>query len=923
MSEWNNIERDALIDEILSQVSNEKNKNNDENKSSQSREDTLSRVDDILAELFPKNDEIKRTDVSVSPEEERAEISAPIIKETPVSNFTSTFEQPIPSEVKEEKISDKKEKAEKKRKRRKKEEKKDVLSEITPWDERRKMHEGGEADSFEDMAGHKKVSDFYSELKNRASVEQEKVVEEVVEEIAQNNAESNPPFKEAEEIIVKKYKETAKVLVNNIEKEDTKIEDKDEEPLEGDVKVFGEDNAKTASEKDTDESFDYDFEPTKYVPDITENYSEDGTSVDSRTIVMDSLPSEPESEIQLKLPGFDKTSEDTIKGEFVKRRREVVEQFEVDPDALPPEEPVKVNDDEDYHGIEDAESVRLDLLLRSRQMNISHITTVVLALISTIFTVCALPGVAVFNMDEIAEIYLAINLVIMLIAIVVNGKTILGSIMGLVKKNNPNGTAGASLALLVGVVINAVLFAFVSDFANAGLPIFNFLYLWAFSFVLAGEKANANRIRNNFELIANEKEKTVVSVISGGENAEDIASNLAIGTPEVAVTRKGVHLKRFLYHSLAQDEGDMASYLMSYAFLPLAIIVGIICFFFPGENARDVIYALTAFSGATAMLVPFAGILAGGKIVAEICKILRKERIMISGYDAAEICENVNVIALNAADLFPAGTVKLVGVKTTSTQAIDRSLQDVAAVMIADGGPLAHEFRRIVEDKLSILPNVEAPVYEDGMGVSGWVSGKRVLVGNKALMDHHEIHTPNYNFEEEAAEKGLSAVYLSTEGKFAAVFFVKYTASRKVAEYLKKAVDKGMSINVCSNDPFINHDMLCRLFSLPSKTVKLMDTTARKAYKNALTDDAEALNAVMMHTGNAGSTARVLTSGKKMKKICKYIAIMQYVLTAIAMIVSCACVIIGGAEALGVLVIVGQYLVSLLLALGIPSLTIE
>ena len=29
MSEWNNIERDALIDEILSQVSKEKNKNTD------------------------------------------------------------------------------------------------------------------------------------------------------------------------------------------------------------------------------------------------------------------------------------------------------------------------------------------------------------------------------------------------------------------------------------------------------------------------------------------------------------------------------------------------------------------------------------------------------------------------------------------------------------------------------------------------------------------------------------------------------------------------------------------------------------------------------------------------------------------------------------------------------------------------------
>ena len=190
-------------------------------------------------------------------------------------------------------------------------------------------------------------------------------------------------------------------------------------------------------------------------------------------------------------------------------------------------------------------------------------------------------------------------------------------------------------------------------------------------------------------------------------------------------------------------------------------------------------------------------------------------------------------------------------------------------------------------------------------------------------MEHHEIHIPDYDFENEAAEKGLSAVYLSTEGRFAAVFFVKYTASRKVAEYLKKAVNKGMSINVCSNDPFINHDMLCRLFSLPSKTVKLMDTTARKAYKNALSDDEDLLSAAMMHMGNAGSTARILFSGIKMKKICRFIAIMQYVLSALAMIISCICILYGGAETLGILVIAGHYLLSLIVTWFLPSITIK
>lgn len=907
MNERNNIERDALIEEILSQVSKEKKDNNQNSTTSVNAQgENLSRANEIMASLFPEDYEKGTVKVDF------------VIQENKEENIQTVSEKAdkFISEEKEIKPS-KKEKKEKvkKEKKKKKDERNDLLSEITPWDERRKMHEGGETDSFEDMAGHKKVADFYSDLKNRASVEQEKPQE--VEESEIDTFTANKE-EEVEDIVVRRVEETAVVEVTNKETEEN-------DETEDDVKVFGEEsNTKEQIEDGQDDSYEYDFEPTKFVPSLDE---EDTTLeelvADSETIVMDSLPSEPESEIQLKLPGFDKTPEDNIKGEFVKRRREVVEQFEVNPDALPPDEPVKIKDDEDYHGIEDADSMRLDFLLRSRQAKRGHVTTLILAIISTIITVCALPGVAVINIDGFAEIYLAVNLIMMLIAIVANMGTVFGSLPSLFKKNNPNGAAGASLGLISGLIVNMLLFIFIDDFVNSGLPLFNAFYLWAFSFVLAGEKANVNRVKDNFELVANEKVKTAVSVISNDRNAEDLAAGLVVGAPEVAVTKKGIDLKDFLYHSLAQDEGDSSSFTMSYIVIPLALICGFLCFFFAGQNKGEILYAISAYSGALAMLIPFVGIMGGGKTVAKICKIARRERVMLSGYDAAELSENVNVITVEAADLFPAGTVKLVGVKTASTQAIDRSIQDVAAVVIADGGPLSSEFKRIVEGKMAILPTVEAPVYEDGMGISGWVSGNRVLIGNKALMEHHEIYIPENNFEEEAADKGLSALYLSTEGKFAAVFFVKYSPSKKVAEDLKNAVNKGMSINVFSNDPFINHDMLCRLFSLPSKTVKLMDTSARKAYKNALSNDEELLSAVMMHTGHAGSTARVLTMGIKMKKVCRFISFIQYVLCAIAFGLSCVAILYGGAATLGMLTISGFYLLSLFLSYVLPSAFIK
>lgn len=38
-------------------------------------------------------------------------------------------------------------------------------------------------------------------------------------------------------------------------------------------------------------------------------------------------------------------------------------------------------------------------------------------------------------------------------------------------------------------------------------------------------------------------------------------------------------------------------------------------------------------------------------------------------------------------------------------------------------------------------------MYEEGMGLSAWVDGKRVLIGNSALMRHHEIYTPSADYE--------------------------------------------------------------------------------------------------------------------------------------------------------------------------------
>lgn len=864
MSEQNKFERDFLIDDIINEVSKGKRENNtEENISALKQGEALSRANEIMSTLFPD------------------EFFAPKT-ENPIE-VDSVVAKPEESELEETyKVETKREKP-KKVKKNKNDQDQGVLSKITPWDERRKQHVGDENDAFVNMEGHKEAREFYAELKTRSGIE--KAEEKINQEPQQEEQQEDVKIFSSER---EDFKPTIEVPVEEMENRD----------------VFVEEDTK-------DDAKEYSFEPTKHI-EIPQKSNEQ-LSNNGDTIVMDSVDPN-EKEIQMTLPGFGKSKDKKIEGEFVKRRREIVEQFEVDSDALPFEEQETEQDRNDYNGIEDAEPMRMDLLVGCRRIKNSLIFTALLALISTVLAILTLDGVAAFPITEHGDIYLAVNLVIMLVAIVVNNHTVFSSLSGLFGKNDPSGAAGASLGLLNGFCVNVLFFFFLNDYAMTSLPLFNCIYLWAFVLVLIAKNANLNRTKENFELVANEKIKTSVSVFMQGKDTEALASGLSIGIPEVAVTKKGVNLTNFLYHSLAQDEGDRASFYLSYAIIPLGFICGALSFFFAGENSKDMLYAITAYSGAVAVMMPFAGILGGGRLISKICKNLRRERIMISGYDAADLCKNVNVLAVEAADLFPDGTVTLHGMRAASAQAIDRSIQDVAAVVIADGGPLAPVFTRIVQEKMAILPNVEATVYEEGMGISGWVSGNRVLVGNRALMDHHEIYIPENNFEQEASEQGLIPVYLSTDGHFAAVFLVKYSPSRRIAEELKNAVRKGMSINIFSNDPFINHEKVCKLFSLPSKTVKFMDTSARKAYKNILSTEEDLLSAVMMHIGDAGSTARILTAAQKINRLCRIMSVLQYILTGVALCTVFVLVLKGGAGALTLPIAALCYLITLLIS---------
>ena len=120
----------------------------------------------------------------------------------------------------------------------------------------------------------------------------------------------------------------------------------------------------------------------------------------------------------------------------------------------------------------------------------------------------------------------------------------------------------------------------------------------------------------------------------------------------------------------------------------------------------------------------------------------------------------VDGVVLRCSDLFPSSSITLHGIKPFRSGSIDQVIIDAASVLCSCDSTLTEVFRSMISGE-NILRPVENVTYEDGMGVSAWVGGRRVLVGNRELMKHYGVDLPPLDYEERYAQGGRQILYVA------------------------------------------------------------------------------------------------------------------------------------------------------------------
>ncbi len=570
---------------------------------------------------------------------------------------------------------------------------------------------------------------------------------------------------------------------------------------------------------------------------------------------------------QLVMEQFAEVVDKEAEEELRRRRRNKVDAFrlvESKPDAFKLrgeeeendlEEIVETRDEsddvlEDFGDYTEAETIASEIAYRRRTGAIGVAAGVIITLVLSLLTVLYSLGWLRFVP---APLLVSLHLALLLGMLFISHSMMSGGLKSLLKLR-PDADAPPALCGVIGLVYTAVQYADLAAVTNGSALFLSAAAALAVLGGTLGRQMQIMRISRNFKYISVEKNrKFAAHYVDEEKPAAELGHPVGMdGIPPMLYYRRASFLTRFLEISYG---GDPADRVMRW-YVPVVLGVCALCgggyaLLFPQYAWKG----LTVFAAAAMVSLPSWSMFATQRALSRSCKKALRKNVFIGGWHAAEqFGEQMDMVITEARELFPTDQVKLHGIKTFSGTRIDEAITDAASVAIASGGPLAPIFRRLIEHRIDILGEVDTLAYEQDMGVSGWVSGRRTLIGNRRLMENHGIAVPTREYEEKYLKDDRCIVYLSTGGELAAMFVVSYLAHPDIKAQVKALYKEHGRLLVRTVDPNVTAALIARVTDIPEDGVIMLNAAQGRAYGALLqSDEHDRTDAVLACGGRAQS----------------------------------------------------------------------
>ncbi len=644
------------------------------------------------------------------------------------------------------------------------------------------------------------------------------------------------------------------------------------EDAEEDVKVFSDDGV--------DDTREVSVSQKTRVLDAEEDENEDQES--AAQMMLDGFESEEQLEEgkdealrrirQEKIQDFSQKREEHERAE-AEQAAEQTEEGEVVYPETPSEQPEAESPKEELTTRQQIGAMRQKLQTAQRKANASLFVTGVAEIILFFIAVLSFASPAV-SMNPIA--YLIIHLVLFAVMLFETRSRVAAGFSRLFSKT-VTAESGVALAAVLTLIHTVLQFFNTDAVADGTVPILTAVAGLSLLLMQIADKLEADRISRNFALAVAQGEKFTAKRIEDSGLAEEIGRPaVALGEPRVTYFRKTEFSSDYLKNA---EDAQCAGGLMRW-YLPLVAAVSLLAalVYLIVNGLTAWLLAVTLLCAMVALSAPVLVLLSLRFALSAASGDLRKKATAVVGYRAVEEYGSSHAVALDAIDLFPETAVLLHGIKTFSGTRIDEAILDAASVSIRAGGPLSHVFRRMIINKVDMLHEVDTLVYEQDMGLSGWVSGRRVLIGNRKLLDNHGIDIPSKDYEERYAKDGRQLVYLSIAGELSAMFVVSYIADPKMKKILTDLTHRRITLLVRTCDPNITESLIASTFGLNGFYVELLGAPAGRSFEALVDGVSEQESAGIVSTGGVDSMMEAMAKCRRLRTGVRWFTAVQAVI---------------------------------------------
>ena len=533
---------------------------------------------------------------------------------------------------------------------------------------------------------------------------------------------------------------------------------------------------------------------------------------------------------------------------------------------------------EDYTGEEDEQSIRYELNSNIKKLFFRSLISGVIAAVAVLITAAAriFPDAIIGAIPVAPAAYAVFNFLLIGSSIVLNRVAMISGLTPLLKFKGNSDTAVA-VAGASAVLQTLVSFFCLGDMSGFNVNYYSTVVLLAFFANNLGKLFLLLRVRDNFRFVSSKGQKYAAKIY----NDENVANKMLSGTPAdrtlIAYQHKTKFPSNFLKISYAPDPSeDLASKMApvtTIAAAAIALLYGVI--------KLDFADAVNTFSLITALGIPVATLLAVNLPVRRLCKKLIGYDAMLAGYPSIkQFCDSTAVM-IDANELFPADSIELEGIKTFEEFNVDESLLCGIAILKEAQNPIANAFESVVTETRETLPEVESVLYEDDLGLVGWINGERILVGSRQLMEKYSVDTPAADYEAKYAKDDRQITYLARAGRPVAMLVTKYHADSELKSEMQRAEANGISFLIRTTDYNITDELVAKLYNLFYRSIKVLPTGLGNVLKEAQSVTEETSRSYLITGGKASSMSRAVSGCVRIKQNIS-LAIMIQLIAVIA-----------------------------------------